>query len=108
MCSATGCPYVPQERLREPHPPIAEEDLIRKEHLLDPMDDDDDIEWPYNPYEVETLNETSESPEELLALITIQGSSWLQSKLKKLCMESIDVFATKVRREPAMVEPMEI
>jgi len=63
-----------QERLREPHPPITEEDLIRKELLLDPMDDDDDIEWPYNPYEVEALNEASESPEELLALITIQGS----------------------------------
>jgi len=25
MCSATGRPYVPQERLRESHPPIAEE-----------------------------------------------------------------------------------
>ena len=108
MCSATGRPYVPQERLREAHPPITEEDLIRKELLLDPMDDDDDIEWPYNPYEVEALNEESESPVELLAMITIEGSSWLQSQLKELCMEFIDVFATKVRREPAMVEPLEI
>jgi len=65
------------------------------------MDDDDDIE-------AAALNEASESPEELLSLITIQGKSWLQSKLKELCMEFIDVFATKVRREPAMVEPMKI
>jgi len=43
------------------------------------MDDDDDIELPYNPYEVEALSEATESPEELLALLTIQGSTWLQS-----------------------------
>jgi len=44
----------------------------------------------------------------LLELITIQGSPWLQAKLKALCMEFIDVFATKVRRESTIVEPMEI
>jgi len=62
MCSATGRPYIPQERWREPHLSITEMDLIQKERVLDPIEDDDDIEWPYNPHEVEVLDETSESP----------------------------------------------
>jgi len=70
--------------------------------VLDPIDDDDNIEWPHNPYDIR------ETPEELLAMITIKGSPWLQSELHKLCMEFIDVFATKNRREPAMVDPIEI
>jgi len=73
-----------------------------------PIEDDDDIDWPDSPYEVNALDESSESPTELLALITIKGSPWLQKNLKALCLEFIDAFATKVRPEPAMVDPMEI
>jgi len=80
-------------------------DLIRKDSVLDPIEDDDDIDWPDSPYEVNALDESSESPTELLALITIIGSPWLQKNLKALCLEFIDVFAIKVRREPAMVNP---
>ena len=40
--------------------------------------------------------------------ITFEGSPQLQTKLKALVREFIDVFATKVRREPAAVEPMKI
>jgi len=103
MCSATGRPYTPQEMRRKPHPSITEMDLIRKDSLLDPIEDDDDIEWPDNPYEVNTLDESSESPTELLALITIKGSPpWLQTNFKALCLELIDIFAIEVRREPAI------
>jgi hypothetical protein len=108
MCSATGRPYTPKERSHIPHPSISEMDLIRKDSVLDPNEDDDDIDWSDSPYEVNALDESSESPTELLALITIKRSTWLQKKFKALCMEFIDVFATKVRREPAMVDPMEI
>jgi len=108
MCSATGRPYTPKERSHIPHPSISEMDLIRKDSVLDPNEDDDDIDWSDSPYEVNALDESSESPTELLALITIKRSTWLQKKFKALCMEFIDVFATKVRRESAMVDPMEI
>jgi len=85
-------------------------ELIRKDDVLDAIDDDDNIEWPRNPYEGDALDDIRETPEELLAMIIIKGSPcmMLQSELRKLCMEFIDVFATKVRREPAMVDPMEI
>jgi len=42
----------PQKMRRKPHPSITEMVLIRKDSLLDPIEDDNDIEWPYNPYEV--------------------------------------------------------
>ena len=40
-----------------------------------------------------------------MSQITFEGSTQLQTKLKALVLEFIDVFATKVRREPAAVEP---
>ena len=43
-----------------------------------------------------------------LSQITFEGSPQLQKRLKALVLEFIDVFATKVRREPAAVEPMKI
>jgi len=59
-------------------------DLIRKDRVLDPMEDDNDIDWPDSPYEVNALDESSESPTELSALITIKGSPWIQTNWK-LC-----------------------
>ena len=41
-------------------------------------------------------------------MITFEGSPQLQSKLRVLVLEFIDVFATKVRKIPADVEPMKI
>ena len=41
-------------------------------------------------------------------MITFEGSEQLQTRLKALVLEFIDVFATKVRKEPAAVEPMKI
>ena len=43
-----------------------------------------------------------------MSQITFEGSPQLQTKLKALVLEFIDAFATKVRREPAAVEPMKI
>ena len=40
--------------------------------------------------------------------ITFEGSPQLQTKLKALVREFIDVFATKIRRESAAIEPMKI
>jgi hypothetical protein len=43
-----------------------------------------------------------------MSKITFKGSPHLQTRLRALVREFIDVFATKVRREPAAVEPMKI
>ena len=33
------------------HPTISDEELIKKKDLLDPLDDDDGIEWKANPFD---------------------------------------------------------
>jgi hypothetical protein len=43
-----------------------------------------------------------------MSKITLKGSPQLQMRLRALVREFIDVFATKVPREPAAVEPMKI
>ena len=43
-----------------------------------------------------------------MAKITFEGSPQLQTKLKALVMEFIDVLAAKIRKVPADVEPMKI
>ena len=85
-----------------------DDELIRKKDIFDPIADDDDIDWKYNPFDVDTIDEVIETPEQLMSQITFEGSTQLQTKLKALVLEFIDVFATKVRREPAAVEPMKI
>jgi hypothetical protein len=57
---------------------------------------------------VDSIDEGSETPEQLMLQIIFEGSPQLQAKLKALVLEFIDVFATQVRREPAEVEPMKI
>ena len=68
---------------------------------MDPLEDDDDIQWKHNPFDVDHVNDSGETPEELLAKIaSIQA--------KALVLEFIDVFATKVRQTHGAVEPMKI
>ena len=43
-----------------------------------------------------------------MSKITFKGSPQLQTRLKALVLKFIDVFATKLHREPAAVEPMNI
>ena len=90
LCSMSGRPFTPQQRVHKKHPTISAEDLIKKRDLLDPLDDADSLEGP------------TETPEELMSKITFKGSPQLQTRLKALVLEFIDVFATKVRREPAV------
>ena len=39
------------------HLTIREEDLIKKNELLDPLKDNDDIEWKHNPFDVDYVTE---------------------------------------------------
>jgi hypothetical protein len=82
-------------------------DLIEKSDVLDSIDDDDDIEWPENPFDYRE-DQNTETTEELLAMIRFEGSVGFQAKLRKLCEEYIDVFSTRVRHQSAKVEPMSI
>ena len=87
LCSLAGRPHTPQQREHKVHQHVSEADLIKKIDLLD---------------------DSEETPEQLLSMITFEGSEQLQTRLNTLVFEFIDVFATKVRKEPAAVEPMKI
>ena len=82
--------------------------LIAKSELLGTLEDDDDIDWKPNPFDIRPDAVNPETPDELLALIQFEGSPDFQEKLRSLCREFIDVFSTSVRSRPANVEPMEI
>jgi hypothetical protein len=49
-----------------------------------------------------------EVPDEIIAMIKVSGSPWLQEQLRSLCRELIDIFSTSVRSLPAQVVPMVI
>lgn len=94
--SFIGRSYTLQQRQ---YPVIAEEELIKKKDLLDLLDDDDDIDWKSNPFDVDSIDKEGETPEHLISKITTasdQAQAWLSTSL------------TKVRRDSAAVEPMKI
>jgi hypothetical protein len=62
--------------------------LVEKSEVLDSIDDDDDIEWPENPFD-NREDQNTETTEELLAMIHFEGSVGFQAKLRKLCEECI-------------------
>ena len=102
LCSLAG-----QHEMRD-HPPISEVELIKKRDILESLEDGDDTDWKHNPFDVDFIDDERESPEQLMSKITFKGSPQLQTRLRALVREFIDVFATKVGREPATVEPMKI
>ncbi len=119
LCSLTmkrpDRPLVPQERDRRPHvdafaniTPIDESTLIERSQLLDAIVDDDDIEWKTDPFAMRPDSSNLETPDEIIAMITFEGSPWLQEQLRSLCREYIDIFSTSVRSLPAQVDPMVI
>ncbi len=102
------CSHTPRPREIRNHPPISEAELVKKRDIFDPLEDDDDIDWKHNPFDVDFIDDERESPEQLMSKITFKWSPQLQTRLRALVREFIDDFATKVRREPAAVEPMKI
>jgi hypothetical protein len=108
LYSLAGRPHTPRPREIRDHPPISEAELVKKRDIFDPLEDDDDIDWKHNPFDVDFIDDERESPEQLMSKITFKGSPQLQTRLLALVREFIDVFATKVRREPVAVEPMNI
>ena len=80
----------------------------QKEGYIRPLEDDNDIDWKHNPFDVDFIDDEKESPAQLMSKITFKGSPQLQTRLRALVREFIDVYATKVCREPVAVEPMKI
>ena len=71
-----------------------------------PIADDDDIDWITDPFEMRPDRVNPEKPVEIIAMIKVSGSPWLQEQLRSLCREYIDIFSTSVRSLPAQVDPM--
>ena len=94
-------PHALRYRDTFPHRMFTDDELIKKKDIFDPIEDDDDIDWKHNPFDADSVECSEETPEQLMSQITFEGSPQLQTKLKALVLEFIDVFATKVLREPA-------
>jgi len=90
------------------HTSISEAELVKKRDIFDPLEGDDDIDSKHNPFDVDFIDDERESPEQLMSKIIFKVSPQLLTRLRALVREFIDVFATKVRREPAAVELMKI
>ena len=59
--------------------------LIAKSEVLGTLEDDDDIEWKPNPFDILPDDLKLETPDELLAMIQFEGSPEFQ---EKLCSET--------------------
>ena len=58
-----GRPHTPQSRDTFPHRMFTADELIKKKDIFDLIEDDDDIDWKYNPFDVDLIDEAVESPE---------------------------------------------
>ena len=65
------------------HPLTDGSQLIPKSALLDVLEDDDDIEWPEDPFD-RPDNANPESPYELLGMIQFEGTPALQGPVSKV------------------------
>jgi len=74
--------------------------------IIESVDDDDEIEWTEDPFESKA--QPSNDGSTLVDLIQIEGPPSLRLKLRALCEEYSDIFATAVRGEPANIPPMSI
>ena len=61
LCSLAGRPNTPQRRDTFQHRMFTDDELIRKKDIFDPIADDDDIDWKYNPFDVDTIDEVIEA-----------------------------------------------
>jgi len=73
--------------------------------VIELVDDDDEIEWTEDPFENKLQLAKGSA---LNDLIQIEGPPSLRLKLRALCEESPDIFATTVRKEPANIPPLSI
>jgi hypothetical protein len=56
---------------------FTDDELITKKDIFDPIEDDDDIDWKYNPFDLDSIYGTEETPDQLMSQITFEGSPQL-------------------------------
>ena len=58
-CSLAGRPHTPRPREIRDHSPISEAELVKKRgiYIFDPLEDDDDIDWKRNPFDVDFIDD---------------------------------------------------
>ena len=62
---------------------FTEDELIKKKDTFRLIKtNDDDIDWKYNPFDVDLIDAAEETPQQLLSQITFEGSPQLQKRLK--------------------------
>ena len=71
--------------------------LIAKSEVLGTLEDDDDIEWKPDPFEIRPDSVNLDSPDELLGMTRFEGSPEYKKKQRALCREYIDVRQTSIR-----------
>ena len=49
-------PNTPQCRDAFPHRMFTDDELIKKKGIFDPIEDDDDIDWKHNPFDVDSID----------------------------------------------------
>jgi len=72
LCSVAGRPNTPQCRDTFPHRMFTDDELIKKKDIFDIIEDDDNIDWKYNPFDVDSVEGSEEDPEQLLSKITTE------------------------------------
>ena len=102
------CPQQPPDSHSQNLMTIVKEDkvLYRKEQLLSPEPD-----WDFIPPEAEyeaPWNNRHLSEAEIIDNITIEGTSQLKGKIRKLCLAYADIFSSELRSEPANLPPMRL
>ena len=78
---------------------FTDDELIKKRDIFDIIEDDDNIDLKYKPFDVDSVEGSEEDPEQLLSKITFEGSPQLQAKLKALVLEFIDAFRGEAERD---------
>jgi hypothetical protein len=79
LCSVAGRPHTPQCRGTFPHRMYTDYELIKKKDIFNPTEDDDDIDWKHNPFDVDSTDGMEETPDQLMSQITFEGSPQLQA-----------------------------
>ncbi len=87
LCSSAGRTHTPKRRNIFPHRMFTDDELIKEKDIFDPIKDDDDIDSTHNPFDMDSIDVSEETPDQLMSQITFEGSPQLQTKLKALVRE---------------------
>jgi hypothetical protein len=53
---------------------FTDDELMKKKDIFDPIEDDDDIDWKQNPFDVDSVEGSEETTEQLSPLKVLHNS----------------------------------